>query len=144
MIILVICFFVLLAVVIGVVAINGQKDNTDNGTDYIVHETDEDSVEEKSENGLKESDSEDGPVLNKDNMIDFNGDKSHSDKTDKNGKADNTNNTDSVEDTDKVNGDNQDSENKSETEEPSNDESNESEEPEDSKVPDTGAWGIFY
>lgn len=74
---LVICVLVLAGVIIGI-AMKGDKDDvetgkTDLGQEIIVHESDENTVEEKAEDGLTESDSEDGPVLDENNMIDFNG-----------------------------------------------------------------------
>ena len=51
-----------------------EKENEDNaGKDITIHQSDKNTVEEKAEGGLQESDSEDGPILDEDTMIDFNG-----------------------------------------------------------------------
>ncbi len=51
-----------------------EKENEDNaGKDITIHQSDKNTVEEKAEGGLQESDSEDGPILDDDTMIDFNG-----------------------------------------------------------------------
>lgn len=114
---------------------NGKtnKDNTDN--DVIVHESDDNTVEEKAEGGLKESDSEDGPVLDEDTMIDFNGGDNQGEGSDTSG----GNQGDSSKPNDKP----------SDSTENGDDGNNEGEDPseggeeeEDSK--DTGAWGTFY
>lgn len=126
---LVICVLILAGVIIGI-AVKGNKDETEtgkagSGQDVIVHDTDEDTVEEKAEGGLTESDSEDGPVLNEDNMIDFNG----SDAKDDN-KADNGGKTDSE------GSGNENAGNDSEDENPKEDDEEDSE--------DTGSWGAIY
>ena len=139
----------IIAIIIGVLLLMGlilvmtlgndkvktNKDNTEN--DVIVHESDDDTVEEKAEGGLKESDSEDGPVLDEDTMIDFNGgdNQDEGNDTSDDNQGDNSKPTDKPSD-DKPsdsteNGDGGDNEG----EEPSEDD-------EDSK--DTGAWGAFY
>lgn len=113
---------------------NGKtnKDNTDN--DVIVYESDDNTVEEKAEGGLKESDSEDGPVLDEDTMIDFNGGENQGEDSDTSGDNQGDNSKPTVKPSDST--ENGDSEN-NEGEEPS-----EGEEEEDSK--DTGSWGVFY
>ncbi len=117
---LVVGIMILLGIIIGV-AVIGKDNNTD--PNYKVHEADDDTVEIESENGLQESESEDGPILEENNMIDFNGDASEkSEKDDK---------TDVI--TDK------DGEKEDYTEEPK--ESEELDEPETSE---TGKWGTFY
>lgn len=112
---------VLLGLVISIRVINGKKDRN---SDYIVHEKDEDTVEIETENGLNQSESEDGPVLDEDDMIDFNGGNfDSSEKSDKNetihkedGKTDVT---------------------------PDKDDDNE-DDAEEPETPDTGVWGTFY
>ncbi len=121
---------------------NGKTDKDNTGNDVIVHESDDNTVEEKAEGGLKESDSEDGPVLDEDTMIDFNGgDTQDGDNdTSDDDQGDNSKPADKPSD-DKPSGgagNDSDEEGDSTTEEPSEGE----EEDEDSK--DTGAWGIFY
>lgn len=111
---LVICLLVLIGIIIGIVVTNNQKEDGNKKSDYTVHETGDDTVEEESENSLNESDSEDGPVLDEDNMIDFNG-------------GDDDKDGDAEEPSEGV------------TENP--EDSKETEEPE---VPDTGMWGGFY
>lgn len=113
-----------------------DKENTEN--DVIVHESDENTVEEKAEDGLKESDSEDGPVLNEETMIDFNGGDSQSessDTTDGNQVDDNKPNDEPSDDNPSDS-----TENDNTTEDPSEDDGEE----EDPEVPETGAWGTFY
>lgn len=123
-----ICILILIGLIIGIV-LNGDKDKIgtgkeNSGQDIIVHEADKDTVEEKAEDGLKESDSEDGPILNEDNMIDFNGSDA----------------SDSSEDEESSD------EDSSEDEESNDEDSSEDdkkEEGEDGET-DTGSWGIFY
>ena len=109
------------------------KENAEN--DVIVHETDENTVEEKAEDGLIESDSEDGPVLDEDKMIDFNGSDEQPEDGNKpvENQGDGSNTDSNPSDGSNDNGDGDDT-----GEEPSEGE----EEEEDSK--DTGVWGIFY
>lgn len=139
---LVICVLVLAGVIIGI-AMKGNKDKTEtgktgSGQDVIVHDTDEDTVEEKAEGGLTESDSEDGPVLNEDNMIDFNGsDAKTEDNQTGDGKTESgadENESGGNEDTGNESGDNNG--NDSEDENPKEDDEEDSE--------DTGSWGAFY
>lgn len=121
----------LLAGVILVLSLGKDKGKTGKENvedDVIVHETDENTVEEKAEEGLKESDSEDGPVLDEDKMIDFNG--SDDQPEDGNKPVENQGNS--------SNTDSNPSDGDDTGEEPSEGE----EEEEDSK--DTGAWGTFY
>lgn len=118
--ILVICILILAGVIIGI-ALKGDKGETEtgkggSGQEIIVHESDEDTVEEKAEGGLMESDSEDGPVLNADNMIDFNGSDASGDNTGDDSAADNADD--------------------------STDENPKEDDEEDSE--DTGSWGAFY
>lgn len=98
---------------------DGEKENGDNsGKDITVHESDKNTVEEKAEGGLKESDSEDGPVLDDDTMIDFNG-----------GDAQTGGSTTSD--------DNQKDDNKPSDSKPGD-------EGDDEDTKDTGTWGGFY
>ena len=119
---------ILFSVVISIIAVNKKKEKTDQDYEYTVHESDKDTIEEETEDGLNISDSEDGPVLDEDNMIDFNGGDSNSgNKTDeKDGKTDVTPNTGG------------------ETEVPSEGDLENPEEPEEPDVPDTGTWGGSY
>lgn len=129
---------VLLGLVIGIMVINGQKDKN---SDYTVHEKDDDTVEIESENGLNQSESEDGPVLDEDNMIDFNGsDADSSDRSDKNDTTDKTDTTDKEDDKTDATPD-KDGGNEDDTEEPSE---GDLENPDEPEVPETGAWGSFY
>ena len=120
---------VLVGIIVGVSwRDNSDKDMADRENkeqDIIVYETDENTIEEKVENGLQASDSEDGPILDENSMIDFNG--SNYDATDND-----KNNTGKSDDKDHV-GDNID--------EPNN-ESQINDKETDSK--DTGTWGGFY
>ena len=126
---------ILLGVVIGVMVINGPKDRN---SDYIIHEKDDDAVEIETENGLKQSESEDGPVLDEDNMIDFNsGNFNNSEESDKH------NTTDKEDDKTDVTPD-KDSGNEDYTEEPLEGDTDNPEIPEEPDVPETGAWGNFY
>ena len=105
----------------GVIIIKSVEDEPENGKGgsgpgVVVHESDEETIEEKAEDGLKESDSEDGPVLDEDNMIDFNGSETKDDH--------------------KTNSD--------DTDEPTHENLNDEEEEEDENSKDTGAWGTFY
>ena len=119
---------ILLGVVVGISVVNKKNEKADKDYEYIVHETDKDTVEEETENGLNASDSEDGPVLDQDNMIDYNGGDSNSgDKNDEeDGKTGVT------------------PDNDGETEVPSEGDLENPEEPEEPEVPDTGTWGGFY
>ena len=134
--IIIICILILVGWIIGIVMNQGKEPSgkNDSEQDVIVHETDENTVEEKAEAGLKESDSEDGPVLNEDNMIDFNGSdaKSDNDESEKN-------DVDDSKTDDKQGNDSEDNEDTNATK-PSDDEQKEDDENSD----DTGSWGIFY
>ena len=128
--ILIICILILVGVIIAV-AVRGDKDDTEIGKgsskqEVIVHESDKDTVEEKAEGGLTESDSEDGPVLDEDKMIDFNGSdaKTEDDKTDS------------------ASSDSDDNAGEDNNADDSTDENPKEEEDEESK--DTGSWGAFY
>lgn len=118
---LVVGIIILLGIVIGIVIVSRENDDADK--DYKVHETNDDTVEKESENGLKESDSEDGPVSNEDIVIDFNGETSDDNTT--NDKGNETEVT-----TDK------DSNNEDDLETP--------EKPEAPETQETGKWGTFY
>lgn len=126
--IIIICILILVGWIIGIIMNQGKETSgkNDSEQDVIVHETDENTVEEKAEEGLKESDSEDGPVLNEDNMIDFNGSDAKSDNNESEGNDVDDSKTDDNEDTNAA--------------EPSDDEQKEDDENSD----DTGSWGIFY
>lgn len=143
---------VLAGVVLGI-ALNGDKDKTDRDSaeqDLIVHEKDENTIEETVEDGLIESDSKDGPVLNEENIIDFNGsdagntNEKNVEDRDKNTEAFNNKNNDGEKDSDisgtTENGkeDVNDDSNKDE----SDSDKNNSVESEGAK--DTGSWGVFY
>lgn len=139
---LVICILILAGVIIGI-ALKGDKDETETGKtgtgqDVIVHDADEDTVEEKAEGGLTESDSEDGPVLNEDNMIDFNGSDAETEDNrtddDKAGNESGGNETSGNDNAGDGSGDN--TGNDSEDENPKEDDEEDSE--------DTGSWGAFY
>lgn len=162
---LVICVLILAGVIIGI-AVKGNKDETEtgktgSGQDVIVHDTDEDTVEEKAEGGLTESDSEDGPVLNEDNMIDFNGsDAKTEDNQTGDGKADggaDENESGGNEVTGNESGDNESAGNNNtgnesgdndgnygeeDNADDSSDENPKEDDEEDSE--DTGSWGAFY
>lgn len=151
-VILAICVLVLAGVIIGI-ALTGDKGETEtgktgSGQDVIVHDTDEDTVEEKAEGGLTESDSEDGPVLNEDNMIDFNGsDAKTEDNQTGDGKAESgagENESGGNEATGNESGDSESAGNDSEEDNAgdSTDENPKEDDEEDSE--DTGAWGTFY
>lgn len=124
--ILVLCILILIGVIIGI-ALNGDRNETgkeDDGQDVIVYEADKNTVEKKDEGGLTESDSEDGPVLNEDNMIDFNGSDAKTEdnetddgKTDKGSVGNKNNNNENSSDDDSTEGENSG---------------------------DTGTWGTFY
>lgn len=145
----------MIAIVIGVLLLAGLilvltlgkdkektgKDNAEN--DVIVHETDENTVEEKAEGGLKESDSEDGPVLDEDNMIDFNG--SDAQPEDGNKPAENQGNG-SNPDSDPSDGSPSDgADNTGDGDDTGEEPSEGEEEEEDSEdTEDTGSWGRFY
>lgn len=64
--------FIVLVMVGGIIvaAIKGREDKEQ---DTIVYDTDKDTVEEKVKEGLEESDSQDGPAFDENNMIDFDG-----------------------------------------------------------------------
>ena len=109
---------VLIGVIVGIILANSNKDKSKKNPDYTVHESDKNTIEEESENGMTESDSEDGPVLDENAMIDFNG----GDKEDTSKEP-----TDEGKDQ-QVNPD-----------KPTN-----PDEPEEPDVPDTGTWGGFY
>ncbi len=72
-----------MAVIVGAISSKDKRDNENIEKDVIVHEIDGETVEEKSKDGLVESDSEDGPVLKEENIIDFNGDSEKKDSDDK-------------------------------------------------------------
>ncbi|MBQ2986761.1 MAG: hypothetical protein IJE23_04690 [Tyzzerella sp.] len=132
----IIAILVLFGLVLALILGKGNgKENRDNvGKDVIVHESNENTLEEDAEDGLKESDSEDGPILDEETMIDFNGDTP-------NNKQENTtkpsdNNLNDIE----LNSGREDDgvgENDNTTEEPSGDGDEEN-------FKDTGAWGVFY
>lgn len=119
---------ILFCVVISIIGVNKKKEKADKDYEYTVHESDKDTIEEETENGLNESDSDDGPFLDEDNMIDYNGGDSNSgDKNDEeDGKTGVT------------------PDNDGETEVPSEGDLENPEEPEEPEVPDTGTWGGFY
>ena len=124
----------ILAGVVLSIALNGDRDTTDKepaGQDVIVHEKEENAKEEIGEGGLIESDSEDGPVLKEENIIDYSGDDGEKDSIkDDSGKDDFE-----QEDSDK------DASNK----EHSNDDNSDKGDPDkDEDTQDTGSWGAFY
>lgn len=128
--ILVICILILLGVIIAV-TIKGDKDNTESEKgglkqEVIVHESDKDTVEEKAAGGLTESDSEDGPVLDEDKMIDFNGSDAKAEDSE----------------TDRASGDSGNTGNGAGNE--SDDNNSNAKEDEDEESKDTGSWGAFY
>lgn len=134
--VIVICMLILVGVIIGL-ALDNDADKADKenaGQDVIVYEADENTAEETDEDGLIESDSEDGPVLSEDNMIDFNGsDTESSDEKDYEDSDKNTNSTDNTNnDKDSSNNDNTD------------DDSNKDDSNKDDSNKDTGSWGAFY
>lgn len=142
----------IIAIIIGVILLlglilvltlgkdKGKPDKDNAGNDVIVHESDDDTVEEKAEGGLKESDSEDGPVLDEDTMIDFNGgdNKDEGNDTSSGNQGDNSKPNDKPSDDKPSDSTENGDGGNNEGEEPSEGE----EEEEDSK--DTGAWGAFY
>lgn len=70
------CIFLFSAVILvlsGIIIMVAVKGRKDKEQDTIVYDTDKDTVEEKVKDGLKESDSQDGPALDENNMIDFDG-----------------------------------------------------------------------
>lgn len=109
----------------------GSNKKNDSEQEVIVHNADENTVEEKAESGLTVSESEDGPSLDKENMIDFNGsDKTSNEKNDTDNVTDEENEDDHTETTDEE-------EDADKTEEPPQDT--------DSSDTDTGVtWGNFY
>ena len=135
------CILVTIAVIFGI-SLKRDEDVSDNnqpGQDITIYETDEDTVEKEAEGGLKESDSEDGPVLNEENMIDFNGgdvgdDSNPSDET--------TNSDDNGSGTEKNAEDNTGEGNGNKDNEEESPEEDKEEEEDDSG--DTGSWGAFY
>lgn len=60
-------------VMVGVIIVAAIKGREDKEQDTIVYDTDKDTVEEKVKEGLEESDSQDGPAFDENNMIDFDG-----------------------------------------------------------------------
>lgn len=141
--VLVVGIIILVGILIGVISITSKDDNVDK--DYKVHDTDENTVEIESEKGLKESDSEDGPTLEENNIIDFNGGNFNS--SEKNDQKDTTDEKDNKTDvTQNKDGDNEGSTEKpKEPEEPEDSEEPEKpEQPDENEIPDTGTWGAFY
>ncbi len=128
--IFVVAVLVLAGIIIGV-AIKSDKDSESNGRvgkeqDVIIYDTDENTVEEKTEEGLKESDSEDGPVLSNDNMINFDGSDANDNQANgSNGSDSNTGAGNTGDDADEP-----------------KDENPKDNDEEDSK--DTGSFGRFY
>ncbi len=115
----------ILAGVVLVIALNGGKDKTDKGDagqDVIVHEKEENAKEEVGETGLIESDSEDGPSLKEENIVDYSGgEKQESSKNAEDSNKDDSNKNDSGK------GD-----------------SNKDDTSKDEGTKDTGSWGAFY
>lgn len=152
--IIIIIVLILAGVVIGI-ALNGDKnkaDKGDAGQDIIVHEKEDNTKEESDEAGLIESDSEDGPILKEENIIDYSGgEKQEGSETAEDSNKDESNKNDSdkgdsnKEDLDKDES-NQDDSNKDESnkEESDKDNSNKDDTSKDEGTKDTGSWGAFY
>lgn len=142
----IIIFVLILAGVIIGLALNNDKDKVDKDNtkqDVIVHEADENTEEESDEDGLFESDSEDGPVLSEENIIDFNG--SDAESSDEKDSVDSDKNTDSTDDknNDKDSSDDDASSTAGNDKDNAGGDSMDDDKQEgDSK--DTGAWGAFY
>lgn len=137
--ILVFVILIFAGVIVGVV-LRGNQDKDmagkeDKDQDVIVFETDENTVEKESESGLKKSDSEDGPVLDKNSMIDFNG-------------SDATSNDTNTEQNDASNGNvnnTDDSNNSNHTEDNADEPKDENQNDDDqTNSKETGTWGVFY
>ena len=135
---------VLAGVVLGI-ALNGGKekiDKGDAGQDVIVHEKEENTKEEVGETGLIESDSEDGPSLKEENIIDYSGsEKQGSSKNAEDSGKDDSNKNDS----DRDDSNKEDlGEGESNKDESDKDDSNKDDTSKDEDAKDTGSWGAFY
>ena len=141
----VICLLLLcVALTVGMIMNKDTDSDGDVFENVIVHDTNKDTVEEESEDGLKESDWEDGPVLKEDSIIDFNGndDKKDDDKKQEDNfehKEGNQSNDNDVKDN--VNNQGDDATNDNQTD--NNDDATDNDNKEDDSK-ETGTWGIFY
>lgn len=137
MTIVVVCVLILVAIIIGLVLNRDKSSVSNEEQDVIVHEADENTVEEIGEDGLFESDSEDGPVLSEDNMIDFNGSNTEN--------GDSSTKDDADDDSNKNESDKAESDkDESSKDESGKDESGKDDSNKDDDAKDTGSWGAFY
>lgn len=117
-----------IGIIVGVISGN-DKDSEDNTTPKAtVYDIDENTVEEEAEDGLSKSDSEEGPILEEEDIIDFqteNGETKSESAEQKNEKVDDAQTS---QDNDAAKDD--------------NDAAEDDKQEEASK--DTGSWGIFY
>ncbi len=145
-VIIILSVLILLGIIVGVLFRGNENQISNNDSnrnnleqDIIVHESDENTVEKQDEDGLSSSVSEDGPVLNDEQIIDFNGSgsqkednkltesKKEEDKTPEN--KDGTDKKDTTDDQEESNSN-------------SSEDNNDNKENEDDE--DTGSFGIFY
>lgn len=141
----VICLLLLcVALTVGMIMNKDTDSDGDVFENVIVHDTNKDTVEEESEDGLKESDSEDGPVLNEETIIDFNGNDEKKDSDKKNESTSEKQEDSEDDDSDNLKDEegtenNTVDDNKADIED---DTTEDNKKEEDSK--DTGSWGVFY
>ena len=144
MAIIIIVVLILAGVVIGI-ALNGDKDKADKGDtgqNVIVHEKEDDTREESDEAGLIESDSEDGPMLKDEDIIDYSGGNGENSTPNSKEEADDASSKDNS-DENNSDKDNSDKDNSDKDNSDKND-SDKDESDKDEGTKDTGSWGAFY